>query len=240
MAKEKNEAVAAPEIVPEPGKGPAAVPPEPPVSPTPEEPTIPKTQYTNLQKAHEEAKRRIEALEGDQGRLQKLEDGFSILRTGLEMQQAETTASTIIRYIEEGNTEAADALADREMSRQLASRGLTWDDPALVNVAAVRQSGAAKAYPHFISVQPALGLRQPATLAPVSSAAPPVETSTDLPVAEAETIGGKTLDDLKKGWAIEAGLMNPATPTPAGIGADVNAMSGEQILKMAVEQKDNP
>lgn len=237
MVKPKEEAVAAKEPVVEPGKGPAAVPPEPPVPPKPDEPTVLKSQYTNLQKAHEEALKRIEALQGDQGRLQKLEDGFSILSRGLDMQQAEATAATIVRYIEEGNTQAADALAEREMTRQLASRGLTWDDPALVNVNSIRQNGAAAAYPHFISVQPALGLRPEAAPAPVAT--PPV-VDPAAPVVEAETIGGKTAVELKAEWAKEAGLLEPATPAPAGIGPDVNTLSPDAILKMAVEQKEIP
>jgi len=236
MAKNKDEVVAATEPVQEPGKGPSSVPPEPPVPPISEEPTVPKSQYTNLQKAHDEKIRENEALKSDHGRLQKLEDGLTILSRGLEMQQAEQTASTIVKYTEEGNEKAADELADREMNRQLASMGLTWDDPALVNIKPIRDTSAAKAYPHFLSAQPALGLRQPVV---PQVETPPVNNLSESPPAEAEKIGGKTLEDLKTEWAKEAGLFNPASPPPAGIGADVNTLSPNEILRMAIQQKES-
>jgi len=231
----KDEVTAVTEPVLGIGKEPAVVSPEAPVPPKPEEPTVPKSQHTNLQEAHNKALDRIKALEGDGGRLQKLEDGFSILSRGLEMQQAEQTAATIVRYTEEGNTQAADELAEREMNRRLASMGLTWDDPALVNVRPIKETSAAKAYTHFISVQPALGLRQP--IVPAAEI-PPVNNPGDTP-PQAEKIGGKTLEDLKLEWAKESGLLNTATPQPAGIGADVNTLNPNEILKLAIQQKES-
>jgi len=233
MAKTETKATPVAEKLPEPGQEPKVAQPPTPTPPSLAEPTVPKSQHTELQEAHNKALERIKALEGEQGRVQKLEDGFTALRTGLEIQQAELTAATIVKYGEEGNAQAADELAEREMNRQLASRGLTWDDPRLVNVRPIRDVSKAGAYPHLISILPALSLNQPAP----PETPPPVENPAEPPVGEAEKIGGKTLEELKTDWAKESGLLNPATPPPAGIGADVNTLGGEEVLRLAVQQK---